>query len=971
MNLRTALLAAALAASACSITVPSQFSCPDPGKTTGCGAGQVCGPDRLCTSNTVQCAAGETRCSGVCTDITHNRENCGGCVADGTGVLCKPSEQCVPNSNNVPTCTPFCATGQTACAQAAGGFICENLSNDRANCGTCGNVCPQGQVCTPAGAGQPGHCAIECLPNFTNCSASCRDLQTDDAACGACGTVCSTGTHCVGGSCTVTCTPGQKDCRDPLTGIHSCVDTSKDRGNCGDCASSGSQFVCAAGQICSGGTCLVSCQAGLNICGSTCVNFTADANNCGGCGVTCGAGQVCTNHGPGSTGLCELHCPTGETACGNPAWNPGTAYFVGNQVANGGNLYQCSTAGTSATSGGPSGSTASIADGTAVWKFVSVAATGASQCVNLQSDRNDCGACNDVTNSKACGNGQVCLGGACVVSCAPGLTQCNGACVDTHNDPGNCGGCGVSCSAPTSAGPVCGSGACGVSCPAGETNCGGKCVDTSSDPNHCTTTAGSCGSAGLQGLVCVGGGCTLTCPVGSVACNGKCVDPLHDNNSCGASATCSGGVACTAGTSCAPVGSPAVGQCVATCASGFTACPGNVCKDTQNDDANCGACGHGCAAGQKCTSGVCAADCGSLTACTVGSTTVCKDTSSDPQNCGSGVSGCGHACAAGQVCSSGVCAATCGSPLTTCMPSTGPAYCANTTFDPANCGACGTSCGPYPNARAYCASSACGATCSPNFADCNNSLADGCETDLTSSAAHCASCLNSCPAADNASPACVSSTCSTTCRSGFFDCDADRSNGCEADTAHDASNCGGCGAIACGGATPYCSGGCVARASATGVQQNLALSAIEVGTEWGGPCFTESYSHVGTALAAIQAVCGGAQVMVACAAPGASTLLVAAAGPTATIFGGGTAQGATFYAPGAGIPAFGFTPAGAATSFSTFDLGGSSSDGFAGGFGSQRLSWPVQGGALTAGGRCGDRVGPSATSNYQRLVFTK
>jgi hypothetical protein len=303
------------------------------------------------------------------------------------------------------------------------------------------------------------------------------------------------------------------------------------------------------------------------------------------------------------------------------------------------------------------------------------------------------------------------------------------------------------------------------------------------------------------------------------------------------------------------------------------------------------------------------------------------------------------------------------------------AYCANTAYDPSNCSACGTICGPagattpgYANARAYCSSSACGATCTGTFADCNNNLADGCETDLSSSPTRCGSCLNACPAADNASPACASSACSTTCLTGFADCDLDRSNGCEADKSHDAANCGACG-TACAGATPYCGGtGCAAAPS--GVQQNLLLTAV-TGDGWTlCSAFTESYSHVGTTLAAIQAACpAGTQVMVACAAPGASTLLAAAAGPRATVFtSGGPANGATFYLPGT---AFGYAPTGAATTFSTFDVGGTTSDGFVAGVGSQRLSWPVQGGALAAGGRCGDRVGPSATSNYQRLVFTK
>ena len=863
MNLRTPLLAAAFAATACSIAVPSQFSCPEPGKATGCGARQVCGPDKLCTT-LVDCLKTETRCNGVCTDVTHSRENCGAC-----GSVCKPSEQCLPDAHNNPGCTPFCAAGQTACAQTAGGFVCENLSNDRSNCGTCGNTCPQGQVCTPPSPGQPGHCALECVPGFANCSANCLDLNSDDASCGACGNACSTGTHCVGGHCNVICTPGQTECTSP-TGQKTCVDTTRDRDNCGGCG-----FPCAGGQICTNSSCQVSCQPGKVNCGGTCIDPQIDRNFCGAildctatnAGTTCSNGQICVS--AGGSASCQLRCPAGETVCGFPAWNPTTPYAVGNSVTNGSNLYVAITAGISAASGGPSGAGASIADGAAVWRIVSATPPGGNLCIGLQSDRYNCGACNDATNSKTCGDGQICLGGACVVSCAPGLTQCNGACVDTHNDPAHCGTCGTSCSAALSAGPVCGAGVCGVSCPAGETKCGSKCVDPSSDPNNCGTGLAACGVACAAGQVCKNGGCTLTCPTGSVACSGKCIDPLHDNN-----------------------------------------------------------------------------------------------------NCGTGAAACGHPCASGQICASGVCSTTCSPPLSQCSSGTS-AYCANLSYDPANCGTCGTPCASHPNASVYCASGTCAATCSGTFAHCTTLSTDVCETNLSSAAAHCGTCTNSCLAADNANPACLSSSCSTSCQTGFLDCDLDATTGCEADKVHDAANCGACGTL-CSGTTPYCASGCVGAAALLGVQENLSLTAIQA--DWGLPCFTESYSHVGTTLAVIQTACPAltGQVLVACAAPGAPTLLVAAAGLRATVFtAGGTASGIFFYLPATGPPAFGFTPGGATTSFASFDLGGTTADGFVAGAGSQRISWPMQSSALTAGGRCGDRVGSSATSNYQRLVFTK
>lgn len=62
-----------------------------------------------------------------------------------------------------------------------------------------------------------------------------------------------------------------------------------------------------------------------------------------------------------------------------PPWAPGTAYAVGANVANGANLYRAAAPGTSASSGGPTGTTSPIADGSAIWSFVSAYVAGAVQ----------------------------------------------------------------------------------------------------------------------------------------------------------------------------------------------------------------------------------------------------------------------------------------------------------------------------------------------------------------------------------------------------------------------------------------------------------------------------------------------------------------------------------------------------------------------------------------------------------------
>jgi len=58
------------------------------------------------------------------------------------------------------------------------------------------------------------------------------------------------------------------------------------------------------------------------------------------------------------------------------AWAATTAYTVGVYVTNSSNIYRCITAGTSAGSGGPTGTTSDITDGTAHWKYVQPVASG-------------------------------------------------------------------------------------------------------------------------------------------------------------------------------------------------------------------------------------------------------------------------------------------------------------------------------------------------------------------------------------------------------------------------------------------------------------------------------------------------------------------------------------------------------------------------------------------------------------------
>ena len=99
-------------------------------------------------------------------------------------------------------------------------------------------------------------------------------------------------------------------------------------------------------------------------------------------------------------------------------------------------------------------------------------------------------------------------GGTCSPACGDGRTCCSGTCVNTNNDPKNCGACGSTC---------------GTFCS------GGQCTQP-----PCTRDGGSC----ANGALCCGGDC---CASGQLCCDAEgpvgglppsCVTPASGNGTC-------------------------------------------------------------------------------------------------------------------------------------------------------------------------------------------------------------------------------------------------------------------------------------------------------------------------------------------------------------------------------------------------------------------------------------------------------
>jgi hypothetical protein len=249
----------------------------------------------------------------------------------------------------------------------------------------------------------------------------------------------------------------------------------------------------------------------------------------------------------------------------------------------------------------------------------------------------------------------------------------------------------------------------------------------------------------------MGTGCAPKCAGATPYCNGTnhCVGCLGDAN-------CQNGFICK-------VVSDTQAACVLGCA----------------DDSRCGA-------GKKCCGGR------------------CVDPNTDAANCGSCGKSCAvphgeAACSAMKCTFSGKCDpgwGNCGKDPTEGCP-------INLRLDANNCAKCGTKCS-FPHALPACANGCYMAACDFGWDHCSMEDKDGCETSVLSDSDNCGACSKSCDKLPHASAACANAKCVLgMCDPGYFDCDGNPDNGCEAFIEGDKMNCGKCGTV-CAGGTPYC-----------------------------------------------------------------------------------------------------------------------------------------------------------------------
>ena len=284
--------------------------------------------------------------------------------------------------------------------------------------------------------------------------------------------------------------------------------------------------------------------------------------------------------------------------------------------------------------------------------------------VNLTSDRNNCGVCGNTCADQANSTGS-CGSGSCSVQCKTGFGNCNtiktdGCEINLNTDSNNCGGCGKKCGGSE----TCQSGACtAIQCSTGTANCDNNAQNGCETPTTTLTNCGGCGiscTAPANMVASCNGSCQFTCKAGFADCNGNQADGCEvnlntDTNHCG---TCSTTCSSTGGTA-----SCNSGSCGISCSTTNANCDGatsNGCETiVTNDINNCGGCNIKCTLAPNTVSTTCSNNSCGVGACTPGYADCngnkadgCElSTTNDVNNCG----GCGIKCIGGGTCSSGTC----------------------------------------------------------------------------------------------------------------------------------------------------------------------------------------------------------------------------------------------------------------------------------------------------------------------------
>jgi len=435
--------------------IESGYECPEAGAP--------------CVPISPTCPAGMALCADVCVDVLANSQHCGDCDQP-----CAPGEAC---SDGACTNQPFCGDGVV---QPELGEECDDGVNSGLD-GGCLPGCVLGSVCGDGIRGGIETCDDGNVASGDGCSASCYREA---------GWVCPTpGQPCV--EVTSECPVPMLRC----AGV--CVNVLVDAENCGTCG-----VACDDGEICDAGVCFidptcadVSCPDGEICRDGACVNEPY----CGDGVVQPELGEEC-DLGPdnGQTGECDANCQLPST-CGDAMLSGYEQCDDANTVAGDGCSEDC-TVEPGYYCPAPGEPCVQVPENCPA----GMALCG-SECVDLISNPEHCGACGNL-----CGEGQLCEAGVCL--CAGGMVFCGAECIDVASDADHCG----ACANPCDGGESCVDGVCAadpacvdVDCPSGTRCVNGECVQIAECGNGVIEGDEQCDDGNSES----GDGCAADCTV--------------------------------------------------------------------------------------------------------------------------------------------------------------------------------------------------------------------------------------------------------------------------------------------------------------------------------------------------------------------------------------------------------------------------------------------------------------------------
>jgi len=182
----------------------------DPNNCGGCGIACPSGPNAVatCANNAcgMTCNAGYVDCDGTMVNgcevsINNDPSNCGGC-----GAVCSNNHmQTLSCSSGV--CSGICQPGFADCDGNKRANGCEvSLNTDPFNCGSCGRVCSNNHM-QSLSCSSGGVCNGICQAGYADCNGNkqadgCEINTTNDRNnCGYCGNTCSVFQSCINSTC--------------------------------------------------------------------------------------------------------------------------------------------------------------------------------------------------------------------------------------------------------------------------------------------------------------------------------------------------------------------------------------------------------------------------------------------------------------------------------------------------------------------------------------------------------------------------------------------------------------------------------------------------------------------------------------------------------------------------------------------------------------------------------------------------